>query len=118
MDEKRRHPRYEFAGTALVLVENTPDGPMLILTSYRDISLGGASIVAPESPPGGEAKLEPGSEVRLLSEQQDRGREAVVVQQGPGRLHLRLKSNDEMTDFDLTRLLESLAAGKGEQEAE
>ncbi len=114
MDEKRRHPRFEFTGTALVRIESTPDGPVLILTSYRDISLGGASIVAPEPGAPGRNALEPGSEVRLLSGQPDRGREAVIVQQGPGRLHLKLKGGDELTEFDLKRLLESLAPQKDE----
>ena len=114
MDEKRRHPRFEFSGTALVRIENTQDGPVLILTNYRDVSLGGASIVAPDPSPEGKAALAMGDEVRLLAAEHERARDAVIVQHGPGRLHLRLKGNDELTEFDLARLLESLVAGKPE----
>ena len=114
MDEKRRHPRFEFSGTALVCIESTQDGPVLVLTNYRDVSLGGASIVAPESLPDGKSAVEKGDNVRLLAAEHDRTRDAVIVQHGPGRLHLRLKGNDELTEFDLARLLESLMTGKPE----
>ena len=37
----------------------------------------------------------------------DRGRAGVIVQAADGKLRLRLEGSDELTDFDLARLLKT-----------
>jgi hypothetical protein len=114
LDEKRRHPRFAFEGAALLVVEETPDGPVLVLTTYSDVSIGGASMMVPDRAAIKEGDLRPGRQVRLLSDREDRGRKATVVQMADGRLRLRLEGSDELTEFDLARLLEPPASGDQE----
>lgn len=100
---KRRHERFGYDGTAMLIFDDSSNRRTLAITSYRNVSQGGACIVTPHA----EA-LEIGDHIFIMPERYRRKREAVVVDLGTGRLHLELSHNQEMTDFELAELIQRL----------
>ncbi len=101
--ELRRHPRFDFGGTAMVVFDDAEKRRTLAITNYRNISKGGACIVTPDS-----QSFIIGDHLFLMPERYRKRREAVVVGLGTGRLHLHIARSDELTDFELAEVLQRL----------
>ena len=99
--EQRRHPRFDFGGTAMLVFDDVSKRRTLAITNYRNISKGGACIITPDS-----QSFQVGDHVFLMPERYRKRREAVVVDLGTGRLHLHIPRNDELTDFELAEVLQ------------
>jgi hypothetical protein len=99
--ERRRQPRFDFGGTAMLVFDDVNKRRTLAITNYRNISKGGACIIAPDS-----QSFQIGDHMFLMPERYRKKHEAVVVDLGTGRLHLHIARNDELTDFELAEVLQ------------
>jgi len=102
--EHRKHPRYQFGGTALVVFDDANQRRTLAITNYRNISQGGACILTPDV-----QGFSAGDRMYLMPERYRRKREAVVVNLGTGRLHLEIPKSQELSEFEVAEILEKLA---------
>jgi hypothetical protein len=100
----RRHPRFDFGGTAMLVFDDAEKRRTLAITNYRN-SKGGACVITPDA-----QNFAVGTQLLLMPERYRRKREAVVVNLGTGRLHLHVPRSDEFTDFELAEVLERLQA--------
>lgn len=101
----RRHPRFDFGGTAMLVFDDAEKRRTLAITNYRNISKGGACVITPDA-----QTIAIGTQLFLMPERYRRKREAVVVNLGTGRLHLHVPRSDEFTDFELAEVLQRLQA--------
>ena len=101
----RRHPRFDFGGTAMLVFDDAEKRRTLAITNYRNISKGGACVITPDA-----QTIAVGTQLFLMPERYRRKREAVVVNLGTGRLHLHVPRSDEFTDFELAEVLQRLQA--------
>jgi hypothetical protein len=101
----RRHPRFDFGGTAMLVFDDAEKRRTLAITNYRNISKGGACVITPDA-----QNFAVGTQLLLMPERYRRKREAVVVNLGTGRLHLHVPRSDEFTDFELAEVLQRLQA--------
>jgi hypothetical protein len=101
----RRHPRFDFGGTALLVFDDAEKRRTLAITNYRNISKGGACVITPDA-----QNFAVGAQLLLMPERYRRKREAVVVNLGTGRLHLHVPRSDEFSDFELAEVLQRLQA--------
>jgi len=101
--EHRQHPRYLFAGTAMLLFDDAERGRTLAVTSYRNISQGGACILSPDI-----RGFNAGDRLFLMPERYRRKREAVVVNLGGGRMHLEIPRNQALSEFEVAEILEQV----------
>lgn len=99
--ERRRQPRFDFGGTAMLVFDDVNKRRTLAITNYRNISRGGACIITPDS-----QSFQVGNHVFLMPDRYRKKREAVVVDLGTGRLHLHIARDDELTDFELAEVLQ------------
>ncbi|HEX9448433.1 MAG TPA: PilZ domain-containing protein [Dongiaceae bacterium] len=102
-NDKRRHERFGYDGTAMLVFDDISSRRTLAITNYRNISQGGACILTPNT-----ETLQIGDHIFIMPERYRRKREAVVVDLGTGRLHLELSRNQELTDFELAELIQRL----------
>lgn len=100
MNENRRHPRYDFGGSAMLVFESPDKRRTLAITNYRNVSRGGACILAPET-----VGFSIGETVCLMPERYRRKRKAMIVNLGTGRLHLELPTTEEFSEFELAEFL-------------
>lgn len=105
--EKRRHERFGYDGTAMLVFDDINSRRTLAITNYRNVSQGGACIMTPNVD-----GLQIGDHLFIMPERYRRKREAVVVDIGTGRLHLELARNQEMTEFELAELVRQLECCK------
>lgn len=103
LNELRQHPRYLFAGTAMLLFDDVERGRTLALTNYRNISQGGACVLSPET-----RRFAAGDRVFLMPERYRRKREAVVVSLGNGRMHLEIPRVHALSEFEVAAILEEM----------
>jgi len=101
--DKRRHERFGYDGTAMLVFDDINSRRTLAITNYRNVSQGGACIMTPNT-----ESLQIGDHLFIMPERYRRKREAVVVDLGTGRLHLELSRNQEMTEFELAELIQRL----------
>jgi len=101
--DKRRHERFGYDGTAMLVFDDINSQRTLAITNYRNVSQAGACILTPNT-----ESLQIGDHLFIMPERYRRKREAVVVDLGTGRLHLELSRNQEMTDFELAELIQRL----------
>ena len=101
--DHRRHPRFEYAGTAMLVFDDENARRTLAITSYRNLSCGGACIVTPYV-----RNFTLGERIYLMPEYYRRKREAVVVDLGIGRLHLEIAKSQELSEFEVAEILEKL----------
>ena len=101
--DQRRHPRFDFGGTAMLVFDDINQRRTLAITNYRNISKGGACIITPDS-----QSFTVGDHLFLMPERYRKKREAVVVDLGTGRLHLHIPRSDELSDFELAEVLQRL----------
>jgi hypothetical protein len=99
----RRHPRFDFGGTALLVFDDIEKRRTLAITNYRNISKAGACIITPDS-----QSFAVGDHLFMMPERYRKRREAVVVDLGTGRLHLHIPRTDEFSDFELAEVLQRL----------
>ncbi|TDQ84593.1 hypothetical protein A8950_1152 [Dongia mobilis] len=103
LQEHRQHPRYLFAGTAMLLFDDAARGRTLALTNYRNISQGGACILSPDI-----RGFAAGDRLFLMPERYRRKREAVVVSLGGGRMHLEIPRTQALSEFEVAEILEQV----------
>jgi hypothetical protein len=103
--DQRRHPRFDFGGTAMLIFDDADKRRTLAITNYRNISKGGACVITPDA-----QNIPIGAHIFLMPERYRRRREAVVVNLGAGRLHLQVPRSEEFTDFELAEVLQRLEA--------
>jgi hypothetical protein len=101
--EQRRHPRYVYGGTAMLVFDDADNRRTLALTNYRNISQGGACVLTPDV-----RGFVPGDHMYLMPERYRRKREAVVVDLGAGRLHLEIPKSQALSEFEVAEILEKL----------
>ncbi|HWA47487.1 MAG TPA: hypothetical protein VG742_04395 [Dongiaceae bacterium] len=101
----RRFPRFDFGGTAMLVYDDPDKRRTLAITNYRNISKAGACVITPDA-----QSFTVGDQLYLMLERYRRKREAVIVNQGVGRLHLDIPRADEFSDFELAEVLQRLQA--------
>lgn len=101
--DHRLHPRFAFAGTAMLIFDDSARGRTLAITNYRNISQGGACILSPDV-----KGFASGDRLFLMPERYRRKREAVVVNAGPGRLHLEIPRSQALSEFEIAEILEQI----------
>jgi hypothetical protein len=101
--DHRRHPRFQYGGTAMLVFDDENARRTLAITNYRNISQGGACILTPDV-----KGFAPGDRMYLMPERYRRKREAVVVDLGTGRLHLEIPRSQELSEFEVAEILEKL----------
>jgi hypothetical protein len=101
--DHRRHPRFQFGGTAMLVFDDENARRTLAITNYRNISQGGACILTPDV-----KGFAAGDRMYLMPERYRRKREAVVVDLGTGRLHLEIPRSQELSEFEVAEILEKL----------
>src|SRR5690606_30688320 len=99
----RQHPRFLFAGTAMLIFDDFERGHTLAITNYRNISQAGACILAPDV-----KGFSAGDRMFLMPERYRRKREAVVVNLGGGRLHLEIPRSQALSEFEVAEILEPI----------
>ena len=99
--DQRRFPRFDFGGTALLVFDDPEQRRTLAITNYRNISKAGACVITPDA-----QRFEIGDQIYLMLERYRRKREAVIVNQSTGRLHLDIPHHDEFTDFELAEAMQ------------
>jgi hypothetical protein len=103
MLDHRLHPRFVFAGTAMLIFDDQARGRTLAITNYRNISQGGACILSPDV-----RGFSTGDRMFLMPERYRRKREAVVVNAVSGRLHLEIPRSQALSEFEVAEILEEL----------
>lgn len=103
--DQRRFPRFDFGGTAMLVYDDPDKRRTLAITNYRNISKAGACVITPDA-----QNFTVGDQIYLMLERYRRKREAVVVNQSTGRLHLDIPRTDEFSDFELAEVLQRLQA--------
>ncbi|WP_374311223.1 PilZ domain-containing protein [Dongia sp.] len=101
--DHRRHPRFQFNGTAMVVFDDANRRRTLAITNYKNISQGGACILTPDI-----KGFAAGDRMYLMPERYRRKREAVVVNLGTGRLHLEIPHSQALSEFEVAEILEKL----------
>ena len=101
--DHRRHPRFDFSGTAMLVFDDPNARRTLAITNYQNISQGGACILTPDI-----RGFNAGDHMYLMPERYRRKREAVVVDLGTGRLHLEIPKSQELSEFEVAEILEKL----------
>lgn len=104
-DEKdhRRHQRFEFGGTAMLVFDDENQRRTLAITNYQNISQGGACIMTPDV-----RGFSAGDRMYLMPERYRRKREAMVVNLGTGRLHLEIPRAQALSEFEVAEILEEI----------
>jgi hypothetical protein len=103
MIDHRAYRRFLFSGTAMVIFDDVARGRTLAITNYRNISQSGACILSPDV-----KGFAAGDRVFLMPERYRRKREAMVVDLGPGRLHLEIPRTQAMSEFEVAEILEQI----------
>lgn len=101
--EHRRHKRFDFGGTAMLVFDGPDTRRILAITNYQNISQGGACIMTPDV-----KGFALGDRMYLMPERYRRKREAVVVNLGAGRLHLEIARAQALSEFEVAEILEEL----------
>ncbi len=101
--DQRRFPRFDFGGTAMLVFDDPDKRRTLAITNYRNISKAGACVITPDA-----QNFIVGDQLYLMLERYRRKREAVVVNQSDGRLHLDIPHTDEFSEFELAEVLQRL----------
>ena len=101
--EHRRHKRFDFGGTAMLVFDDHNARRTLAITNYQNISQGGACIMTPDV-----KGFTTGDRMYLMPERYRRKREAVVVNLGTGRLHLEIPRAQALSEFEVAEILETL----------
>lgn len=101
--ELRRHPRFDFDGTAMLVFDDFEHRRTLAITNYRNISQGGACVLTPET-----NGFRVGDQLFLMPDKYRRKREAMVINLGTGRLHLELPRSQELSEFEVAQLIQQL----------
>lgn len=78
----------------------------LAITNFRNVSQGGACVLTPEA-----NGFHLGDQVFLMPDKYRQKREAVVINLGTGRLHLELPRSQELSEFEVAALVQSLGVG-------
>lgn len=103
MIDHRAYRRFLFSGTAMVIFDDVARGRTLAITNYRNISQSGACILTPDV-----KGFAAGDRVFLMPERYRRKREAMVVDLGPGRLHLEIPRTQALSEFEVAEILERI----------
>jgi hypothetical protein len=101
--EHRRHPRFDYEGTAMLVFDDIEHRRTLAITNYCNVSRGGACVLTPES-----NGFRLGDQLFLMPDRYRGKREAIVINLGTGRLHLQLPRSQELTDLEVAELLQQL----------
>ncbi|WP_374651560.1 PilZ domain-containing protein [Dongia sp.] len=101
--DHRRHRRFRYDGTAMLVFDDSDHRRTLAITNYRNISQGGACILTPDV-----KGFAAGDRMYLMPERYRRKREAVVVDLGAGRLHLEIPSAQALSEFEVAEILEQI----------
>lgn len=101
--DHRRHRRFDFGGTAMLVFDDQDKRRTLAITNYRNISQGGACIMTPDI-----KGFALGDRMYLMPERYRRKREAMVVNLGTGRLHLEIPRAQALSEFEVAEILEEL----------
>jgi len=101
--DHRRHRRFEFGGTAMLVFDGEDHRRTLAITNYQNISQGGACIMTPDV-----KGFTLGDHMYLMPERYRRKREAVVVNLGTGRLHLEIPQAQALSEFEVAEILEEI----------
>ncbi|WP_303983262.1 PilZ domain-containing protein [Dongia mobilis] len=101
--DHRRHRRFDFGGTAMLVFDDQDHRRTLAITNYQNISQGGACIMTPDV-----KGFNMGDRMYLMPERYRRKREAVVVNLGKGRLHLEIPRTQALSEFEVAEILEEL----------
>lgn len=101
--DHRRHPRFQYGGTAMVVFDDPNHRRTLAITNYQNISQGGACILTPDI-----KDFAAGDRMYLMPERYRRKREAVVVNLGTGRLHLEIPKAQALSEFEVAEILEEI----------
>lgn len=102
-DEHRRHQRFLFGGTAMLVFDDANQRRTLAITNYQNISQGGACIMTPDV-----KGFAMGDRMYLMPERYRRKREAMVVNLGTGRLHLEIPRTQALSEFEVAEILEEI----------
>lgn len=101
--DHRRHHRFQFGGTAMLVFDDANQRRTLAITNYQNISQGGACIMTPDV-----KGFALGDRMYLMPERYRRKREAMVVNLGTGRLHLEIPRAQALSEFEIAEILEEI----------
>lgn len=101
--DHRRHQRFQFGGTAMLVFDDADQRRTLAITNYQNISQGGACIMTPDV-----KGFAMGDRMYLMPERYRRKREAMVVNLGTGRLHLEIPRAQALSEFEVAEILEEI----------
>jgi hypothetical protein len=106
MADKRRDPRFQFDGAAILVFDDAEARRTVAVTHYCNVSRRGACVQPPAT-----AGLAVGSRLYILPQPYLEKREVVVVNRHGEFLHLELPDSEQFSEFEVAEMIRGMTAG-------